>query len=597
MHGRLLAAVALTALCACKPGAQGEESAQGEATAQGWTAEQQKNWYYATQGSRLMPLSWFRALEQPGSSEPFLTPDYIRSFGLLFEQTGQDALPVGFARDDNDDSDLKVTKLRWYAGQGPSEKWVGLNCSACHTGEIEHEGERLRIDGGPSLFDFQSFIEALDAALRETRSDPAKFGRFATAVFAEEQGRDTPANRQMLSDELDKLIAWEARVEALNKTPLRYGHGRVDAFGHIFNKIALFSEAPSPAINPADAPVSYPFLWDIYRHDKLQWNGIAENQRLSLGGNRYLDYGALGRNAGEVIGVFGDIIVRRDAGLGGYKSSIYADNLIRLETQLSTLRAPAWPANFPTPDTALLQQGKTLFEAKCQSCHQPRPGTDQYKVVMVPLTDGNANSTDPWMACNAISARSSTGNLEGTRKAYIGTGESFGSDAPLAEMLETTVKGGLVAKKGQIVAQAARVFFGRGGAPRVVIEEVPDFRQARLEACFAANSPYMAYKARPLDGVWATAPYLHNGSVPTLADLLKPSSERPRQFNIGTRRYDPVNVGYATGADAPGNKFLFQTHDAGGNPIPGNSNDGHDYGASRMTPADRQALLEYLKSL
>ena len=589
MHRQILALSAFTALCACLA------SARPETNAQGWTPQQQKDWYYATQGSRLIPLSWLRALEQSDNSQGFLDPEFIRSFGLLFDDVSADGLPVGFARDDNDDTTLTVSKLRWFSGQGSREKWVGLNCSACHTAEIEHNGTKMRVDGGPSLFDFQSFIEALDSALQATQSDAAKFGRFAATVLG--PNRDTPANRQLLRAELDKLIAWEKRVDALNETPLRYGRGRVDAFGHIFNKIALFSGAERPVANPADAPVSYPFLWDIYRHDKLQWNGIASNQRLNLGGGRYLDYGALGRNSGEVIGVFGDVGVKPGAGLGGYRSSIWADNLIRLETQLSTLKAPAWPTGFPAVDTDLANSGQTLFSQHCKSCHQPREGTEPYKVVMMPLTPDNPNSTDPWMACNAIGYRSPTGKLEGTPKSYIGGGERFGPSAPLAEMLETTVKGAMVGKKGQIVAQTARIFFGLGGAPRVVTEEVPDFRQARLEACYAANSPYMAYKARPLDGIWATAPYLHNGSVPTLNDLLKPPLQRPREFRVGTRSYDPANVGYVTRPDAPGNKFLFKARDAQNNPIPGNSNEGHDYGASGLSPDQRRALLEYLKTL
>lgn len=576
-------------ICACV------SAAQPQLTSQGWNAEQQQRWYFATQGSRLVPHSWIKALEQPGSEQRFLSRDHLLRFGLLPAPAGSDALPVGFAIDDNDDKELTVSKLQWFRQQGSREKWVGLNCSACHTAEIEYRGQRLRVDGGPSLFDFQTFIEALDAALRATRADGAKFNRFAKNVLGT---RDDAINRDRLGKALDQLIAWEARVEGMNRTPLRYGHGRVDAFGHIYNKIALFSGAQRPTPNPADAPVSYPFLWDIYRHDKLQWNGIATNQRLGLGGGRYLDYGALGRNAGEVIGVFGDVAVVPGAPARGYRSSIWADNLIRLETQLSTLKAPTWPAaTFGAPNNALVTSGRSIFEARCQSCHQRQPGTAPYKVMMVPLKPDNPNSTDPWMACNAISYRSATGKLEGAPKGYIGGGARYGNEAPLAEMLETTVKGALVGKAGQILTQTGRVFFGAGGAPRVVTEETPDLRQARLDACFAARSPYMAYKSRPLEGVWATAPYLHNGSVPTLYDLLRAPAARPAQFFVGTRHYDPQRVGYLTAQTSPGNAFLFRVKDGQGRSIPGNSNEGHVYGVDRLSEAERMALLEYLKTL
>ena len=546
-----------------------------------------------------MPLAWMLALEKPDSAAPFLGPESIKAWRLLPKADPATRLPVGFVVDDNNDTNLTVSKLRWFAGQAPTEKWVGLNCSACHTAELTYQGTALRVDGGPSLFDFQSFIENLDAAIRATADAPEpseKWTRFARAALGE--ARNTPDNRVMLRSALKQLLAWEDRVEAMNKTPLRYGYGRVDAFGHIFNKVALFNGAASPTRNPADAPVSYPHIWDISRQDKLQWNGIAQNQRLPLGAGRYLDYGALGRNAGEVLGVFGDVAVTPGGGLGGYRSSVQADNLIRLETQLAALRAPAWPvATFGALDSSKVEAGRKLFDADCKGCHAAQPGTAPYAIKLIPLKPENPNATDPWMACNAISYRSATGKLQGTPKSYVGGGEKFGADAPIAEMLETTVKGTLVGKKGQIVAQTARVFFGGGGAPRVVTEEAPDMRPLILEACFASGSPHMAYKARPLDGIWATAPYLHNGSVPTLYDLLLPAAKRPASFMMGTREYDPVRGGYATSATAPGNSFRYVTATPDGTPIPGNGNAGHDYGAGKLTEAQRLDLLEYLKSI
>lgn len=585
-------AVAL-ALTACSTPSQ--STATG---AQNWTADQQLRWYSATQGSRLMPATWLLALQTPDGTAPFLSAEAIARWRLLAKPGSTDRLPVGFVLDDGDDSNLTVSKLRWFEGQGPREKWIGLNCSACHTAELAFSGKTVRVDGGPSLFDYQSFVEELDAAIRATATAPeasAQWTRFARAALGE--ARDTPANRALLRSALTQLLAWEDKVEAMNKTPLRYGYGRVDAFGHIFNKVALFNGAASPTPNPADAPVSYPHIWDIYRHDQLQWNGIAANQRLPLGGDRYLDYGALGRNAGEVIGVFGDVAVTNQAGLAGFKSSVQADNLIRLETLLTQLRAPAWPAEtFGNLDAAKVAAGQAIFDASCKSCHANQPGTAPYAIKLIPLKPDSPNATDPWMACNAISFRSATGKLEGLPKGFV-SGEKFGRDAPVAEMLETTVKGALVGKKGQIIAQTAQVFFGGGGAPRVVTEEAIDMRAPVLAACFASGSPHMAYKARPLDGIWATAPFLHNGSVPTLYDLLLPAERRPKSFMMGTRQYDPVRAGYATTGGASGNSFAFATVSADGTPIPGNSNAGHDYGVGKLAEDQRLALLEYLKSL
>jgi hypothetical protein len=117
-----------------------------------------------------------------------------------------------------------------------------------------------------------------------------------------------------------------------------------------------------------------------------------------------------------------------------------------------------------------------------------------------------------------------------------------------------------------------------------------------------------AYKARSLNGIWATAPYLHNGSVPTLYDLLLPKKlpgdpdageYRPDKFEVGSREFDPEKVGMRS---AGYEGFHFNVIHVG------NSNAGHDYGTRRrslgndrfeeaLTREQRLDLLEYLKSL
>jgi len=106
----------------------------------------------------------------------------------------------------------------------------------------------------------------------------------------------------------------------------------------------------------------------------------------------------------------------------------------------------------------------------------------------------------------------------------------------------------------------------------------------------------LAYKGRPLTGIWATPPYLHNGSVPTLYDLLLPPEDRPKSFYLGSREFDPAKVGYVT-AQSADNSFLYRTRDDAGRIIDGNSNAGHDYGNAALSDKERKALVEYLKGL
>jgi hypothetical protein len=101
-----------------------------------------------------------------------------------------------------------------------------------------------------------------------------------------------------------------------------------------------------------------------------------------------------------------------------------------------------------------------------------------------------------------------------------------------------------------------------------------------------------AYEARVMQGIWAAAPYLHNGSVPSLVELLKPAAERVKQFKVGNA-YDPVNVGLAT--DQPSSNYTLVTTDCS-DLNSGNSRCGHEYGI-KLSDQEKKALLEYLKTL
>jgi hypothetical protein len=112
------------------------------------------------------------------------------------------------------------------------------------------------------------------------------------------------------------------------------------------------------------------------------------------------------------------------------------------------------------------------------------------------------------------------------------------------------------------------------------------------------------YKPRPLSGIWATPPFLHNGSVPTVYDLLSPVAERPATFAMGSREFDPVRMGLKQ--PASGRWFTFDTS------LPGNYNTGHEFNAGYVewTPGsppqggligpllshdERMAIIEHLK--
>lgn len=118
-----------------------------------------------------------------------------------------------------------------------------------------------------------------------------------------------------------------------------------------------------------------------------------------------------------------------------------------------------------------------------------------------------------------------------------------------------------------------------------VVDDMGIERRGLVEA------PLTGYVAQFLDGIWLRAPFLHNGSVPTLYDMLLPPDQRPQRFYRGYDLYDPVKVGYVTrGAEAEHAGTLHDTAERA------NSSAGHDFGTA-LDEQQRWQLVEYLKTL
>jgi hypothetical protein len=399
--------------------------------------------------------------------------------------------------------------------------------------------------------------------------------------------------------------------------------------------VVLGLEADNQTFHPSNAPVSYPFLWNVPQHDKVQWNGIVANQR--VGGD--YDIGALARNVGEVTGVFADVKIKPPSLVTPViSSSADATKLSLLENQLNTLRPPLWPTGVLGKiddkkrdlGREIFIQGKRSNDQKvvsCSTCHRSLPRNNltlPINAKMIPLRE---IGTDIWMACNSVSHEAKTGLFKNMLYTYLPTivpsifvtnsNRLYEERASVADLLRTTVIGTIWAKRKEVIDDVTKSLNtpardGLGStaeAPSALPPEERPIRQpadqSRRNQCLNGSDPLLAYKGRPLTGIWATAPYLHNGSVPTLYDLLLPPDQRPKKFLVGTREYDPQRVGFTT-RDADGklldgptedNGFAFNTRDAAGRVIDGYSNAGHDYGNAWLTEDERWALVEYLKGL
>ncbi len=548
-----------------------------------WSASDRETYYFTPQGTQVKGLryDWFKALELPFSQQRFAAPEYLARFGFLIDPSQKPTLnnpgnlPVGFARHQN---------------PGSQDEFLDITCAACHTGELRFNGQAVRIDGGSAQHVLPSsvptlrggsFGQALVASLTSTYYNPWKFERFARNVL----GQDYDARHQQLRKDfkvsLDTFlkVAWNDTHRGLY--PTEEGPGRTDAFGRIAN--ASFGDAISPAnYRVANAPVDYPQLWDMWTFDWVQWNGSAQQP--------------MARNIGEALGVgatlsFFDADGQPLKGDDRYPSSVRLRDLHLIEQTLQRLKPPAWPeALLGAIDKTQAAKGRELFTENCAGCHVPRTvQSDGRWVQHLKMLPVEFIGTDPGAANNIADHRFDLSALQW-------------DPAELAQLdvqLQPTPTESLDLSKLSSAKGLAYVtaFVGNRAYrdANIPAAERPDMDGFGLPI---GVRELRAYKARPLAGVWATAPFLHNGSVPSLYQLLSPQDERATTFYKGTFEYDPRHLGYRT--EAFTNGFMFDTR------ITGNHNSGHEFRAGKrgdgvigrlLQPEERWALLEYLKVL
>ena len=562
-----------------------------------WSRLERADYYTVDQGSRIMPLRWFAALKTP-DGDSFLDGGLIGRYGYLKnDEAPASRLPVGFT------TNGKI-----------GEEWVGMNCAACHTRQIEVGGTKYRIDGGPAISDFQSFLIDLDDAVIKVLNDPAAFAAFARSVL---EGVPNDGQLQLLRQQVQ---AWHKPYNTIVTRALRnpdqapWGLARLDAVAMIFNRLTGLDIGQGPDhmipsnIKPADAPVRYPFLWNASRQDFTQWPGFAANGDALLG---------LARNTGDVIGVFAQFAPYKDPSkliLGvNYadptRTSINIPGLMRLEQLIERLGPPRWQWAYDEP---LRQKGEAIFnwptaKGGCVECHgirqgKPRPLAAQ-PTWATPLLDVGTDSRE-WQLIGVPGRRDwpgwqvDTGVLAGASLTPFGTALKP-VDSAFAT-LSLAVSGALVQRLPEILLTAQQA--GRGLPPLTAEEtangslpkgDVGQSISSAFKRADNADKRPFKYESRVLNGIWATAPYLHNGSVPTLADLLNPQPLRPKTFKVGSA-YDPMKVGLAV--EQTGLNSTTTTTGCGEGRISGNSNCGHEFG-TRLSKAQKAALLEYLKML
>jgi hypothetical protein len=554
---------------------------------QGWGLDDRQAFYTTSQGSHMIPYLWFKALRRLDVDEPF-GGDQLARYGYLANEKSKlnpEGLPVGFVLDGD-------------ARTG----FFGMTCAACHTAQIEYQKDgatrQLRIDGAPATADFQAFLKDLTAATGKTLNDAGRFDKFARAVLGN-RFSVTRAN-DLKTDFAAWVKQWTSFMDkSLPASP--WGPGRLDAFGMIFNRVAAKDLGIEANFKLADAPVSYPFLWNASRQDRTQWNGGVPN-------GLYIN--ALGRNSGEVFGVFADFAPKKLTNLHPplidySKSSIKFAGLQALEEKIKMLTPPPWPFEIKQD---LVDKGRVLYARECGSCHEEKSlplGT-----WLTPVMDVG---TDQKMFDNT-ERTSQAGILAGALSPNP-PGSTLSDPAATNDVLATVVVGALINEAFPFpprfpnpnsgVWQAIRkdladLYTDKEKAPDLISlldskvrDDLKSHVVGRLSQIFKVPGPPHAYESRVLHGIWATAPYLHNGSVPNLWELLTPPEQRKPFFMVGSKKYDAKNVGYVTD-ESPfkDGKLVVSGADA----QPGNGNSGHDFG-TKLSEEEKWQLIEYLKQL
>jgi len=526
--------------------------------------------YHLSEGGELFPVDWLLALEVESTAidgtlqvRPFL--DNIERYGLLSDPKSvgnPDGLPVGIS-----------------LGLAKAEKieMIGLNCTACHVGQVQYQERAVRIDGLGNMALINGFLADLASETEKTLKSPRRLVRFWKRVRDVRKARrargseqDVVADDETMLRRIASLVSTnrdlvEAKLNVLKGLPTllhsidvgaKEGPGRLDAFG--IGRDELFGGISGNSV-PPDAPVSFPHIWGMEYTGWLQWGANTDS--------------VMERNIGQALGV-GAIFDPKT-----WDSTVRIDNLHRMEEFAYKLTAPVWPASFPAIDTPkVVEAGKALFTKNCAHCHEKYDVDGQMRTYQLfsvaetgtdPMTalgfDLPVKQSDgvflpfPYAAMNLIK------NIK--LKAY----EEAGYDAKTIDLLEQRQT-----RKGP--------------------QWAPTFRATLLDSAkYKDTAGRKVYRAKTLVGIWATAPFLHNGSVPTIDDLLQPAANRPVTFPVGQREYDPVKLGIQTDPArftlAPDQQpFIFDTR------LQGNWNTGHEWEFYPLGADDRHAIIEFLKT-
>jgi hypothetical protein len=623
-----------------------------------------------------VPYAWFVALEQPRIylfSRPGLLSDssYLERFGFIpspktIHTDKATLLRYGYADSADAYASTPSTSSKWLVENfdglpvgfarltgaidpvtGASEPdLIGLTCAACHTGSIHYKGTSIRYDGGPAMVNLLSLEKATGLSIAYTLSPllPLRFDRFATRVLGSNASRaDRAALKKGLSEAFAVVSAQATALEDLwarvHQQDTEEGYGRLDALNRIGNQVFYTDMVANGLtglennLHIRDAPVSFPPIWTVPWLLWAQYDASIQQPLI--------------RNAGEALGVSALVDFSPNGSTEAlFRSSVDLENLASIETMLrgpnpleqtpkgfGGLRSPKWPSDLFAADPAWkidparVDKGRKVYAEICVECHRG-PVNDPVFDKEYPDQSFWSPKETHWdqsgpvfdevqISAKGMGTDPQQSDVLSQRKVEV---PGFLDFQPARDLGKVWGCPNLPATSSEMsYALALMIAVDRTAEKWMDDHNIPTADRAKMWGTRKncpnsgyAGEPLPYYRARPLNGVWATAPYLHNGSVPSLYWMLKPAAERPKQFCMGTRDFDPQQVGFHVEAgEKPScrrGETLFSAVDTGGSPITGNSNLGHSLEGTPgpdkpgvigrlLTEDERYDLIEYLKTL
>jgi hypothetical protein len=513
-------------VCAAPNSKAERKNGIGNAQAPTWSTDDLQFFLHGSMGTEVVPEAVLRAFIRI-YPDLFPTAD-LTNLGLIPDN--EFGWPIGFSR-------RQVKHL----GNLPA---VGINCASCHVAEINTGDQDLRVLGTTSHFDVEGFFGSVLVATFRT-SDPANMKRFVLAYLAEidpelaKDAKKTAVYEYEWDQEKEKISS------AISADPFGskdIGAGELHAISP--NDLKVNIETPDPFVALSETMLK---LFHNMRAALHVPDQPPDKPPPASGPGRNDAFGLLSAAllnspqpyAPIKFGLVWNVDKRRWVHWDGNTQSPLARNLL---ASLG-LGAPSQGRKADL-DFALVKRQTDLTE-------KIRPPRYPFKIDEAAAKRGASYFESKCDSCH--------GGPESDRRLY--SVAEIKTDPKRAESFNER-------QAGKFNKYLAELEFAGYEPPK--------------ELGVRSTGKYFA---PTLSGVWARSPYLHNGSIRTMEQLLASPAERAKTFHRGSKTFDEVTMGYADEGS-----YLFDTSGSG------NSNSGHDY-ATNLSAADKRDLIEYLKTL